>query len=217
MQPSHHPDPSTILAFAARTLAPAFNIIIASHLSLCGTCRAAVRAAEALGGGLVDGLDGADVSVACRARTMALLDGATLHRFPAPPAQASDVPAPLAALLAHVPLGELPWKSKAPGVALCDVPIAGPALGALLLLRVGSGRAVPDHGHGGEEMTLVLSGAYRDHLGRFARGDVADIGEDTEHRPVAEDGPDCICLLAMEKPPRFKSVVARLLQPLIGI
>ena len=217
MQPSHHPDQASILAFAARTLAPAFNVVIASHLPACGACRAAVRAAEAIGGKLIDELDEADVSKACRARTMALLDGAILHRFPAPKPPASEIPAALAALLSQSSLEDLPWQKKAPGVALCDVPIPGPARGILMLLRVAPGHAVPEHGHGGEEITLVLCGAYRDHLGRFARGDVADIGADVEHRPVAEAGPDCVCLVAMDQPPRFKSMVARLLQPFIGI
>jgi putative transcriptional regulator len=76
---------------------------------------------------------------------------------------------------------------------------------------------VPEHGHGGEEVTLILSGAYRDHMGRFGRGDVADLDEDIEHKPVAEDGEDCICLVAIERPTRFKSFAARLMQPLVGI
>jgi putative transcriptional regulator len=54
-------------------------------------------------------------------------------------------------------------------------------------------------------------------MGRFGRGDVADLDEDIEHKPVAEDGEDCICLVAIERPTRFKSFAARLMQPLVGI
>ena len=37
------------------------------------------------------------------------------------------------------------------------------------LLRIPAGKPVPEHGHGGQEMTLVLRGAFEDHLGLSAR------------------------------------------------
>ncbi|MGL4440739.1 MAG: cupin domain-containing protein, partial [Bosea sp. (in: a-proteobacteria)] len=149
--------------------------------------------------------------------TMAMLKGATLHRFPTPAVAHAAVPGPLARLLPVANLNELPWKKKAPGVAVYDVKLSPSAKGQVKLLRIGQGRSVPEHGHGGEEVTLILSGAYSDHMGRFGRGDVADLDEDIEHKPVAEGGEDCICLVAIERPTRFKSIAARLMQPLVGI
>ena len=70
---------------------------------------------------------------------------------------------------------DIAWKKKAPGVAICDVRLPANAKGQLKLLRIGAGRAMPEHGHGGEEITLVLKGAYRDHMGRFGQGDVAAV------------------------------------------
>ena len=59
----------------------------------------------------------------------------------------------------------------------------------LMLLRVAAGRPVPEHGHGGQELTLILSGAYRDRFGVFAaKGDIADHDEEVEHQPIAEPG-----------------------------
>jgi putative transcriptional regulator len=98
-----------------------------------------------------------------------------------------------------------------------DVKLPPGARGQLKLLRIGAGRAMPEHGHGGEEITLVLKGAYRDHMGRFGAGDVADLDEDIEHKPVVEQDGDCICLVATERPTRFKSLAARLMQPFVGI
>ena len=74
-----------------------------------------------------------------------------------------------------------------------------------------------EHGHGGEELTLVLQGAFRDKVGRFARGDIADLDEDTEHCPIIEVGETCICLYATEAPSHFKTFLGRLLQPFLGI
>ena len=76
---------------------------------------------------------------------------------------------------------------------------------------------MPEYGHGGEEITLILSAAENDKFGRYAQGDVADLDESIEHQPVVETGAACICLVATEAPTRFKSGPALLLQPLIGI
>lgn len=216
MKPTHHLDRSTILAYAAGTLSEAFTVVAASHIAVCPSCRDAVRAAEALGGELLDGMADSAVSADCRARTLAALEQATLHRLPVV-APRSQFPAPLARLIEAKNFDDIAWKRKAPGVAMFDVRLPTEAKGQLKLLRIGAGRAMPEHGHGGEEITLVLKGAYRDHLGRFARGDVADLDEDIEHKPVVEMEGDCICLVATERPTRFKSLAARIMQPFVGI
>ena len=216
MKPNHHLDNSTILAYAAGTLNEAFTVVAAAHIAVCPACREAVRAAEALGGELLDGMADTAVSADCRVRTLAALEQATLHRLPVP-APKSQLPAPLARLIEVGSFDEIAWKKKAPGVAMFDVKLPTQAKGQLKLLRISAGRAMPEHGHGGEEITLVLKGAYRDHMGRFAQGDVADLDEDIEHKPVVEMNGDCICLVATERPTRFKSLAARIIQPFVGI
>ena len=216
MKPTHHLDYSTLLAYAAGTLDEAFSVVAASHLAVCPTCRNAVREAEAMGGVLLEGMADEALSAACRARTMAALDKAAPVRTPVR-APLSELPVPLSRLLPAHALSDIAWKKKAPGVAMFDVPLPKGARGQLKLLRISAGRAMPEHGHGGEEITLVLKGAYRDHMGRFAAGDVADLDEDIEHRPVVEQDGDCICLVATERPTRFKSPTARLMQPFVGI
>lgn len=216
MKPNHHLDNSTILAYAAGTLNEAFTVVAASHIAVCPSCRAAVRAAEALGGELLDVMADMPVSADCRASTLAALDQATLHRLPVP-APRSQLPVPLARLIDAQGFEDIVWKKKAPGVSMFDVKLPAMARGQLKLLRIAAGRAMPEHGHGGEEITLVLKGAYRDHMGRFAQGDVADLDEDIEHKPVVETECDCICLVATERPTRFKSLAARIIQPFVGI
>lgn len=216
MKPNHHLDDSTLLAYAAGTLEGAFSVVAASHVAVCPECRRAVRAAEALGGELLESAGDLAVSDDCRARTFAALDQAGLYRLPVATPR-SALPRPLAALLPVASLDELAWKKKAPGVAVYDVNLGSSARGQLKLLRIGAGRAMPEHGHGGEEITMVLKGAYVDHMGRFAEGDVADLDEEIEHRPVVDQDGDCICLVATERPTRFKSFAARLLQPFVGI
>ena len=216
MIPNHHLDDSTLLAYAAGTLDEAFMVVAASHIAVCPACRAAVKGAEALGGALLDRMDDAPVSADCRARTMASLEQALFsgHRRMKQP---SELPLPLASRLSVARFDDLPWKKKAPGVAMLDLKLSAGAGGQLKLMRIGAGRAMPEHGHGGEEITLVLKGAYSDHMGRFGEGDVADLDEAIEHRPVVDEDRDCICLVATERPTRFKSLAARLMQPFVGI
>ena len=85
------------------------------------------------------------------------------------------------------------------------------------LLFIPAGAAVPDHGHRGMELTLVLQGAFADETDRFARGDVEVADQDMEHMPVADIGADCICLAATDAPLRFTSLIPRLLQPFLKI
>lgn len=216
MTPNHHLDDSTLLAYAAGTLDEAFSVVAASHVAVCPACRSAVRAAEALGGELLDAAGDMAVSDDCRSRTFAALEQAGLYRLPVA-APRSAFPRPLAQFLPVASLDDVAWKKKAPGVAIFDVKLPSFAQGQLRLLRIGAGRAMPEHGHGGEEITMVLKGAYVDHMGRFAAGDVADLDEEIEHRPVVEQDGDCICLVATERPTRFKSLAARLMQPFVGI
>jgi putative transcriptional regulator len=85
------------------------------------------------------------------------------------------------------------------------------------LLYIPAGQAMPEHGHRGMELTLVLKGAYRDESDRFARGDVEFADEGLDHTPVAEPGEDCICLVATDSRLRFKGLLPRIAQPFFGI
>jgi putative transcriptional regulator len=88
--------------------------------------------------------------------------------------------------------------------------------GYLTLLRANPGRAIPQHGHGGSELTLVLRGAYADGTGRYESGDCADLDDGVEHRPVADPLVGCVCVVASETRPRLAGFLGRLIQPFIG-
>lgn len=85
------------------------------------------------------------------------------------------------------------------------------------MLKVQSGLSLPEHGHGGSELTIVLAGSYRDEIGHFRAGDVADLDDSIEHQPVADKEDGCICLIATDSRARFKGVVGRLMQPFTGM
>jgi putative transcriptional regulator len=212
---THHLDDATLLAFAAGTVGEAHGIIVASHLAMCPTCRIALRNAEGLGGGILESQIEQAVSDVCRAATLASLDAVIAPKVTARPK--SDLPLALARALGDVSLADIHWHKKAPGVSTFDVPLSKGSKTKLKLMKLGHGRAMPEHGHGGEELTLILKGSYHDHMGRFSPGDVADLDQEVEHQPIVDSEEDCICVVAFETQARFKSFWARLAQPFVGI
>lgn len=214
---THHLDEATILAFAAGTLPEAHGFVAATHVAYCAQCREALRAAERVGGSLLLDDMGSAVTDNCRAATLASLDAAPKSSRPVASQYRGEVPKVLSSLLGDTALADVKWKKKAPGVAMFEIPLSKGGKTHLQLLRIGPGKTMPEHGHGGEELTVVLRGSYKDHTGIYSAGDVADLDEDTEHTPTVDSNEDCICLVATEAPTKFKSIWARLAQPFIGI
>jgi len=83
------------------------------------------------------------------------------------------------------------------------------------LLKMGAGRKLPAHTHRGYEMTLMLEGAYADHLGEFCPGDFVELDGSVTHQPVIDEAADCICLTVTDAPVRFTEGWARLLNPFL--
>ncbi|MDN3722240.1 cupin domain-containing protein [Roseibium salinum] len=142
--------------------------------------------------------------------------GSIRPKRPPAPAAHQEVPLPLQRYIGSS-LSEIPWKFVAPGVHRHRIRLEKPSGSSFYMLKIASGMAMPEHGHGGAEMTLILSGAYRDALGRFGPGDIADLDEHVEHQPRVEPGAPCICIVATEAPTRFKGLLSRLMQRVIGI
>ncbi len=215
MKITHHLDDATLLAFAAGTVGEAHGILVASHLAMCPECRVAFRKAEGLGGGILESQREQAVSDICRAATLASLDVKIAPK--AKSVSKSDMPLALARALGDISIADIQWHKKAPGVSTFDVPLTKGSKTKLKLMKLGHGRAMPEHGHGGEELTLILKGSYHDHMGRFAPGDVADLDQEVEHQPIVDSEEDCICAVAFETQAKFKSIWARLAQPFVGI
>ena len=112
-------------------------------------------------------------------------------------------------------LDAINWKSIGMGVKQAILPTSKDATARLLYIPAGC--AVPDHGHQGTELTLVLQGAFCDEEDRFARGDVEVANEDLNHTPIADIGEDCICLAATDAPLKFNSMMPRLAQKFLRI
>lgn len=214
-QIKHHLTDQLLIGYAAGTLPEAFNLVVATHITMCDTCRAALAEFEALGGEVMLESNPVEVAEDALAATMAMIDDGVFTPTPAPVrVQGSVFPGPLQDYISG-DIDSLKWRKVGGGVSQLVLKTSKDA--SVRLLRIPAGTAVPDHGHHGTELTLVLQGAFLDEIDRFATGDVEVANEEMHHTPVAEEGLDCICLAATDAPLRFTGIVPRLAQRFIGI
>lgn len=211
MTPRHHAADDLLLDYAAGSLAEGWSLAVATHLSLCPECRGRLATAEAAGGQLLQTLSLApapDSWTAVRARL-----GAPEHAVVSEPKTAL-LPKPLRDYVGD--LDAIRWKPIGTAGAQFRFKTADGKT-QVRLLKIPAGQPVPEHSHRGRELTVVLAGAFRDGDLLFARGDMEDANEDTQHIPTATPEADCICLAVTDAPLRFTNWLVRLVQPVLGI
>jgi len=219
-QPNHHISDELLLAYAAGSLAEAQSLIAACHIASCPDCRAKLKAADSLGGALLDNLPPEPVSPGSLEALFARLDAPAAQDKPAtspirlvqtiPGVPEVTAPAPLAQYL-----GALRWQRLGPGVQSYVLPTSGGA--SARLMRLAPGVRLPSHRHRGLELTMVLAGGYHDGLAHYGPGDISELDEAHHHQPVVDRDGECIALAVTEKLALYDRFVYRLIQPLIGL
>ena len=213
----HHLTDSLLMAYSAGNLPEAFNLIVAAHISMCDECRARAASFDSVGGALLEDTDMVDMEDGSFAETMRLITSGALAPIPAPictSARGSVLPAPVRDYVGG-DLEKVKWQSIGMGVKQSILPTSKDA--SIRLLYIPAGTAVPDHGHRGMELTLVLQGAFVDETDRFGPGDIEIADEELNHTPIADIGEDCICLAATDAPLRFNKLIPRIAQPFFRI
>lgn len=213
----HHLEDDILLEYAAGTLAEGFSIAVATHLALCPECRAQYRLIESAGGALLETIDPTDAGEESWETLKARIADAprpASERRVRVSGTAPVLPEPLRSYVGS-DADRIRWKSL-PGGAQFIIPTRD-GRSVARLLRIPAGQPVPEHTHRGREMTLVLSGAFRDGDEVFSRGDIEVADGSVTHQPVATPEAECICLAVTEAPLKFKSWLVRLVQPVLGI
>ena len=213
---SRHPDDANLMSFAAGGLAEPLAAAIAGHVALCPRCRNEMRLLEALGGALLSEAKPADHTGHVQAHSGELAGTAEARERPLAAIDTGGLAQPIAAKY-DIDLDSVPWRWLGPGIWYHALALSPGVAGDLRLLKIAPGRRMPEHGHGGAELTLVLEGAFSDASGKFGPGDIQDVDGDVEHQPLVDPQAGCICLVASEQPARFKGLFSRLLQPWTGM
>lgn len=202
-----------LVAFGAGSLDPARHALVASHLLLKPESRSFVRA--------IENTIASDIALAEPLAPMVRRDSRLAAIFDSvdePPARiepAGDhvLPAPLRRFMG-CGLDDVSWSFVVPGVRECRIGDIG--RGSASLLRVKAGRRLPQHTHEGSEMTLVLTGAFADQLGRYSRGDIAIADGAIEHSPTVDTDEECICFAITDAPLVLTGPFGRVVQKIFG-
>ncbi len=224
---NYHPADDVLLKYVSGHYDTAYNIVLASHVSQCLNCQNAVALHQEIGGHTLREQEPAKMNVSA----MDLLDKDLLDK------NSRDIVKPAIKEVARTlddqsetfgiktpgilttylgkALDALKWQSLSPSLKQYVIEADGKAVARLLWMA--PGKAVPPHGHQGEEMTLILSGGYYDGDEAFTAGDLHIADHKTPHVPVAMEDKPCLVLTATDAPLIFKGIIPKLLQPFYKI
>lgn len=215
---THHASDELLADYESGALAEGWKLAVATHLALCPTCRARARLAASVGGAMLDAIEPAAVGSNALTSVLGRIEAAPPGESTPPPApvRGTGVPEPLRSYLGGDDLDTLPWRRLSATARDLRIP-TGDGKTQARLLRIAAGEPVPEHGHRGMELTVVLAGTLCDGSERFRRGDLEETDETVEHQPRAGVEAECICLAVTDAPLRFKSLLVRLAQPFLRI
>ena len=108
-----------------------------------------------------------------------------------------------------------PWQWISRGVYWRAASVPADKGARVFLLKAAPGTKLPRHTHTGNELTLVLKGAFTHEWGHYGTGDLDDAGETIKHQPVVDTGEECICLVAMDGQLRLLGITAPIFQPFV--
>jgi putative transcriptional regulator len=215
----HHPGDEFLLPLAAGRLSAGQALVVSTHLEGCAECRARLHALQALGGALLDQAEPVTLEAGAWERTLQRIDrpspeaarpAQVLARHPEPP---EGVPWPASLRRCRVS----GWRWIGPGMRYARVAVPHDPAASLYLLRIGEGRSLPRHTHGGIELTQVLCGAFDDGRAVFGPGDFDAADEAVHHQPVVQPGAVCVCLAYVGARTRFDGRIASLIGGWIGM
>ena len=201
-------------------LAPGLGLAVSTHLELCSHCRSDLRLFDAVGGALLDDIEGVELSESALDLALARIERPDDSNTKKP---AKTVKHP--AFLAEFDLPEVLQSADirgrywaAPGVWIAPVYVDdAPKDSKTFLMYVRKGMVMPEHTHRGREITMMLKGKFSDSKGSYAPGDFAVCDESDCHSPAMSDEEDCMCFVAQEGSIVPKTLLGKLLQPFARI
>ena len=213
----HHPADDVLLKYVGGHYDTAFNLVLAAHVSVCKKCQKTVDLHQGVGGQILEAesLSSMSVSADSLLDDMAVVDEPVSEMKPG---YSKSLKAGIPSILNHYlpnEFDQLKWQKLSPGIKQHIVKLDGGA--SARLIQIAPGKAVPPHGHSGEEMTLILSGGYYDGDEAYSQGDLHLADHEAPHEPTAMEDKPCLVLAATDSPLIFQNWIPKLLQPLFKI
>ena len=214
----HHPSVDFLTAHAAGILPVAQSACVSAHLTYCEKCRRSNAQLQAIGGVFFEQLAPTPVSESVLDNVLARLDEPEPLHF-ADTASIAKAENSLPGVLRRIINGDfsqLTWKKVTRSLSISHLN-TGDTHYEFALYRIGAGGRIPEHDHGGSEMTLVLEGGFSDGQGTYHPGDFVYRKNTDIHAPVAIDDEDCICLAVLDAPLKFTGWQYRWMNPFLQL
>lgn len=211
----HHPTADILTDYTAGTLPTAQAACVSAHMYYCDSCRRAAEQLQHVGGALFERLAPVAVSDSVLDSVLARLDEPQPLTFASATESREGIP-PLLQRIINGDFSELTWKRVTKSLSISYLK-TGERSHEFALYRIAAGGRIPEHDHGGSEMTLVLSGGFADNTGTYHPGDFVYRDAGDSHAPVAIDGEDCICLAVLDAPLRFTRWQYRWMNPFLQL
>ena len=196
-------------SYAAGALDPALRLLMETQAAIRTTARAELDAADALAGAILERQAPAALHADSLASVMASIDAPPVPGEK-PPGGAEQqaaraagglideilrLPRPLHDVALNA-IGHGGWMFAGPGLRTLALPIRSDS--RTELLRIEPGWGAPRHTHTGLELTLIMTGGFKDRRRRFGPGDIVVSGPEITHNPVADKGDVCYALAVTE-------------------
>lgn len=215
--PRLHPDLDLMTEYSAGTLPLAQSACVFAHVEHCDHCQQLVSQLNDVGAALLENLEPVPVGDAALEAVLARLDEEPPLQYQAasPVRNAGGIPAVLQRLM-RGDLSDLNWKSIGKGLRISYLETGDPQH-ELALYHIKAGGRVPEHGHRGKEMTLILEGGYSDAEGSYHKGDFIFREPGDVHAPTALQSEDCICVAVLDAPLKFTGWKFRWMNPFLKL
>lgn len=204
-RPTHHVPDERLLEYATGACSEAAALAIASHISLCALCSDELRMLDTIGDALLETVQPEPLAPGALEKVLAALDSpANDAATPIVAPEAEPLLAPFGVprlLWRYLPeaAAKRGWRLLVPGIKRLDLRMSIPGTIARIV-RLRPGLEIPLHDHGGDEYTMIFSGALSDDEGRFGRGDISVRPAGARHIQRVERGEPCIALVINEGP-----------------
>lgn len=227
-----HPDDSLLIEYAAGTLSAGLSVAVSVHLEYCPCCMKKLERLNSVAASLFEQSELVRQSLKRPAQNDAikgdseLLDAifdridveqasrvgsAKITVTPPQPvcnkSRLGALPSKVNKLLNYSP-DKLKWRAHGRNVTSARLSQYDGLNSSLI--RIKRNAKIPHHTHNGVEYTVVLEGSFSDEDGIYRQGDFITRTEKDYHAPVATANSDCLCLVVMDAPLKFKNPILEL-------
>lgn len=218
---AHHPDENLLAEFCAGSLDWGLALAVSAHIYQCPQCARQAQELNQLGGCLLGQTESVAVGSGALDKTLQKIRSRKSTPVPMPvPDRAATTDRelknlPPVVLKALGPKPAVRWRFVTPTLKTARIPLAQSRC-EVAFHKISSGGKVAEHGHRGQEITLVLKGSFSDEKGVYQPGDFLVRNPGDVHRPTATQNQDCLCLSVLAAPVALTGLFGKLLNPFLS-